>query len=42
MNQIALGTQGLRVPAIGSSCKFWDTSDIYGPFTNELLIAKAL
>jgi aryl-alcohol dehydrogenase-like predicted oxidoreductase len=23
-------------------CTFWDTSDIYGPFTNELLISKAL
>jgi aryl-alcohol dehydrogenase-like predicted oxidoreductase len=23
-------------------CTFWDTSDIYGPFTNERLIAKAL
>jgi len=69
MKQITLGTQGLRVPAIGLGCMgmsdfygtsaeaenlqvlaraaelgctFWDTSDIYGPFTNELLIAKAL
>lgn len=23
-------------------CTFWDTSDMYGPFTNELLLAKAL
>jgi aryl-alcohol dehydrogenase-like predicted oxidoreductase len=69
MKQVNLGTQGLRVPAIGLGCMgmsdfygsssevenlqvlaraaelgctFWDTSDIYGPFTNEILIAKAL
>jgi aryl-alcohol dehydrogenase-like predicted oxidoreductase len=29
-----------RAAAIG--CTFWDTSDIYGPFTNEMLLAKAL
>ena len=23
-------------------CTFWDTSDMYGPFTNEILLAKAL
>jgi len=23
-------------------CRFWDTSDMYGPFTNEILLAKAL
>lgn len=23
-------------------CTFWDTSDIYGPFTNEMLLSKAL
>lgn len=23
-------------------CTFWDTADMYGPFTNELLLAKAL
>ena len=23
-------------------CRFWDTSDMYGPFTNELLLSKAL
>jgi len=67
--QIDLGSQGLRVPAIGLGCMgmsefygasseaqnfrvlergadigctFWDTSDIYGPFTNEILLAKAL
>src|SRR5262245_37249961 len=69
MKQVNLGSQGLRVPAIGLGCMgmsdfygssseaqnlgvleraaalgctFWDTSDIYGPFTNELLLAKAL
>ena len=69
MKQIDLGSQGLRVPAIGLGCMgmsdfygssseaqnlevlaraadigctFWDTSDMYGPFTNELLLAKAL
>src|SRR6478752_1751662 len=67
--QVELGSQGLRVPAIGLGCMgmsdfygggseadnlrvleraaaigctFWDTSDIYGPFTNELLLGKAL
>ena len=29
-----------RAVELGST--FWDTSDMYGPFTNELLIAKAL
>lgn len=69
MKQVALGTQGLRVPAIGLGCMgmsefygpssedrnlrlleraaeigctFWDTSDMYGPFTNEILLSKAL
>lgn len=69
MKQVNLGSQGLRVPAIGLGCMgmsefygsseeaqnlrvleraanlgctFWDTSDMYGPFTNELLLAKAL
>jgi aryl-alcohol dehydrogenase-like predicted oxidoreductase len=69
MKQIDLGSQGLRVPAIGLGCMgmsdfygsssesqnlrvldraaeigctFWDTSDMYGPFTNEILLAKAL
>src|SRR5438045_9069720 len=23
-------------------CTFWDTSDMYGPFTNEILLSKAL
>ncbi len=69
MKHVDLGTQGLRVPAIGLGCMgmsdfygtsseaenlrvldraaqigctFWDTSDMYGPFTNELLLSKAL
>jgi aryl-alcohol dehydrogenase-like predicted oxidoreductase len=69
MKQLTLGSQGLRVPAVGLGCMgmsdfygasseaqnlavleraralgctFWDTSDMYGPFTNELLLAKAL
>ncbi|MBN1756891.1 MAG: aldo/keto reductase, partial [Chitinispirillaceae bacterium] len=69
MKQVDLGSQGLRVPAIGLGCMgmsdfygsssetqnlrvldraaeigctFWDTSDMYGPFTNELLLSKAL
>ena len=27
--------------AIELGCNFWDSSDIYGPFTNEMLLAKA-
>src|SRR5688572_16851328 len=69
MKHIVLGSQGLRVPAIGLGCMgmsdfygdsseaqnlavleraaaigctFWDTSDMYGPFTNEILLSKAL
>lgn len=69
MKEMDLGSQGLRVPAIGLGCmgmsdfyggsdekaslrvldraaeigcKFWDTSDMYGPFTNERLLGKAL
>ena len=69
MKQVDLGSQGLRVPAIGLGCMgmsefygasseaenlrvldraaelgctFWDTSDMYGPFTNEILLGKAL
>jgi aryl-alcohol dehydrogenase-like predicted oxidoreductase len=29
-----------RATEIG--CTFWDTSDMYGPFTNEVLLAKAM
>lgn len=29
-----------RAAEIG--CTFWDTSDMYGPFTNEVLLSKAL
>ena len=66
---ISLGSQGLKVPAIGLGCMgmsefygksdtqsslkvlhraaglgctFWDTADMYGPFHNEKLVAKAL
>ena len=28
--------------AVELGCTFWDTSDMYGPFTNELLLAKSL
>ncbi|HEY8944547.1 MAG TPA: aldo/keto reductase, partial [Polyangiaceae bacterium] len=69
MKQVVLGSQGLRVPAIGLGCMgmsdfygssseaqnlrvleraaaigctFWDTADMYGPFTNEILLSKAL
>ncbi len=28
--------------AISLGCTFWDTSDMYGPFTNEILLSKAL
>jgi aryl-alcohol dehydrogenase-like predicted oxidoreductase len=36
--------QNLRVldRAAEMGCTFWDTSDMYGPFTNELLLSKAL
>ena len=36
--------QNLRVldHAADLGCTFWDTSDMYGPFTNEQLLAKAL
>jgi aryl-alcohol dehydrogenase-like predicted oxidoreductase len=69
MQQRALGSQGLKVSAIGLGCmgmsefygpsdeaesiatihraidlgvNFFDTSDVYGPFTNEVLIGNAL
>lgn len=36
--------QSLRVLARAAElgCRFWDTSDMYGPFANELLLSKAL
>lgn len=36
--------QNLRVLARAAEigCTFWDTSDMYGPFTNEVLLSKAL
>lgn len=33
---------GVLEQAAALGCTFWDTSDMYGPFTNELLLAKAL
>lgn len=36
--------ENLRVLARAAElgCTFWDTSDMYGPFTNELLLSRAL
>jgi len=36
--------QNLRVldRAADIGCTFWDTSDMYGPFTNEILLSKGL
>ena len=69
MHQRTLGTEGLRVPAMGLGCMgmsefygasseaeavatihraldlgvtFLDTADMYGPFTNEKLVGKAV
>ncbi|MBT9547614.1 MAG: aldo/keto reductase [Candidatus Sericytochromatia bacterium] len=37
-------TENLNVleRAVEMGCTFWDTSDMYGPFTNEILLSKAL
>ena len=67
MKSITLGSQGLRVPAVGLGCMgmsdfygpsaeadnlrvldraaaigctFWDTSDMYGPLTNEIPVVE--
>lgn len=36
--------ESLRVldRAVSLGCTFWDTSDMYGPFTNEMLLSKSL
>jgi aryl-alcohol dehydrogenase-like predicted oxidoreductase len=36
--------ENLRVleRAVALGCTFWDTADMYGPFKNEILLAKAL
>jgi len=36
--------ENLRVldRAVDIGCTFWDTSDMYGPFTNEILLSKSL
>ena len=28
--------------AVDIGCRFWNTADMYGPFTNEILLSKAL
>jgi aryl-alcohol dehydrogenase-like predicted oxidoreductase len=33
---------GVLDRAADIGCTFWDTSDMYGPFTNEVLLSKAL
>ncbi len=37
-------TENLKIldEALEIGCNFWDTSDMYGPFTNERLLGKAL
>ena len=35
-------SRGLLLAAIDTGVTFWDTSDIYGPKTNELLVGRAL
>ncbi|MEM7552204.1 MAG: aldo/keto reductase [Bacteroidota bacterium] len=41
---ISSESQNLKVldRAVEIGCTFWDTSDMYGPFTNEQLLAKAI
>ncbi|KAI5060475.1 hypothetical protein GOP47_0024895 [Adiantum capillus-veneris] len=36
-----LGSQGFKVSPLGGA-SFLDTSDVYGPFTNEVLVGKAI
>ena len=37
-------TESLKLldEALEIGCNFWDTADMYGPFTNEELLGKAL
>ena len=37
-------TKSLKIldEALEIGCNFWDTADMYGPFTNEELLGKAL
>src|SRR5213596_90574 len=42
MEQRTLGRQGLVVSALGLGCTFLDTADVYGPFTNETLVGRAI
>src|SRR5690242_10421734 len=40
MEQRKLGSQGLTVSELGLGCM--DTADMYGPFTNEKLVGRAI
>jgi len=42
MQQRRLGSSGLSVGAIGLGVTLIDTADLYGPFTNEELVGRAL
>ena len=42
MQQRTLGTEGLRVSALDLGVTFLDTADMYGPFTNEELVGRAI
>src|SRR6478736_3995470 len=37
-----LGRTNLEVSAIGLGVTFFDTAEVYGPFTNEALVGEAL
>ena len=42
MKQRTLGPHGPEVSAIGLGCTFLDTSDMYGPHTNERLVGSTI